>query len=260
MKQLLFIMLVSFCLFAKGQMYTVIHSIGKIYDQSSNTYLKKGSRISESASLTFETAGARAAVLSASRGRFIIQQNAASSSQSDLAYTLSSVLSPVRGRLSTRAGGINNALDFKKHFGEGAIVVLGSGYKVAVSPDAYPMNDSKFFYVQYTYQGERINKKLAKAGDSLYFEVETMYAVDGEPIDGLNVSEVQLFYYNSEKEESTLITDLDFVLVADEEVQSINSSLEVGSVDDQNQALLEIINDLFGKCTLSYLNAYLGNN
>jgi hypothetical protein len=238
MKQLLFIMLVSFCLFAKGQMYTVIHSIGKIYDQSSNTYLKKGSRISESASLTFETAGARAAVLSASRGRFIIQQNAASSSQSDLAYTLSSVLSPVRGRLSTRAGGINNALDFKKHFGEGAIVVLGSGYKVAVSPDAYPMNDSKFFYVQYTYQGERINKKLAKAGDSLYFEVETMYAVDGEPIDGLDVSD----------------------LVADEEVQSINSSLEVGSVDDQNQALLEIINDLFGKCTLSYLNAYLGNN
>ena len=95
-----------------AQSYTVIHSIGKILDTKSGKYLSKGTKIDESASLMFETKGAKAAVLSSSRGRFVIQENAVSQSKSDIVYTLSSVISPARGRLSTRAGGINNKLDF----------------------------------------------------------------------------------------------------------------------------------------------------
>ncbi len=236
-------------LFISAQSYTVIHSIGKIYDASSGSYLKKGSKVSESAQLKFETEGAKAAVLSSSRGRFIIQKNSTSSQQSDLAYTLSSVISPVRGRLSTRAGGINNQLDFQKHFGEGPIAIVGDSYKVAISPNAYPMNDQKFFYAQYSYNGERINKKLSNDGDSLLVEVASFFAVDKNPINPAEISDAQLFYYDAEKQESISITSLNLNVVSNEELRSLVDSFSDLSKDQQTDALHELINDLYGRCS-----------
>ncbi len=253
MKQIIttFSILASITLF--GQNYTVIHSIGKIYDTSTGAYLRKGSKVGESTELKFETKGAKAAVLSSSRGRFIIQKNSTSQQQGDLAYTLSSVISPVRGRLSTRAGGINNLLDFQKHFGEGSVAIIGKEYSVAVSPNAYPMNESKFFYAQYTYKGERINKKLPSNGDSLVFAIASLYAVDDSAIDPGEVSDAQLFYYNSDSEESSLITSLEFGVVTAEDLETLSGSFSDLSEEDRTTALLEIINDLYGKCSKAQL-------
>ncbi len=242
-----FFLIISIIL--KAQNYTVIHSIGKIYDASSGTYLKKGSKVSESAKLKFETTGARAAVLSSSRGRFIIQKNSTSNQQSDLAYTLSSVISPVRGRLSTRAGGINNKLDFEKHFSEGPIAIVGNSYRVAISPRAYPMNEKKFFYAQYSYNGERINKKLTNAGDSLMIEVSSFYSIDEISIDPNQASDTQLFYYDSESQESTLITSLNFAIVSKEEVESLSGAFSEMPKDQLADTVLELINDLYGRCS-----------
>ena len=161
MKNLVIILsLVSFAAFSQD--YTVIHTIGDIYDLSSGKHLTKGMKIRESTKLRFDSEGAKAAVLSTSKGRYIIQSQRASASQSDIAYTLSSIISPVRGRLSTRAGGINNAIDFSKHFEEEPIAILGPSYEVNISPEAYPVNESKFFYAQYHYNDEVIESLVGK--------------------------------------------------------------------------------------------------
>jgi hypothetical protein len=238
-------MLILIAFQGQSQSYTVIHTIGKIYDAQSETYLSKGSKIAENANLKFETDGAKAAVLSSSRGRFVIQQNSTSSSQSDALYALSSVISPVRGRLSTRAGSINNSLDFQKHFDEGTTVLLGNSYSISVSSAAFPMDDTKFFYAQYQYEGETINKKLESQGEKLIFNLTDFYSIDGQPVEPNMASEGKLFYYNAEDQSSTFITNLDITYVSD---QILKSMLDQFS-DDKETAVLELINSMYGKCS-----------
>jgi len=237
---------------AFSQSYTVIHSIGKILDTNSGKYLTKGTKVDESASLMFETKGARAAVLSSSRGRFVIQEKASAGSTSDVIYTLTSVISPARGRLSTRAGGINNKLDFEKFFAEEPVAILGDRLATKISSMAYPMNDSKFFYAQYQYEGEAINKKLTNEEDQLIVKPSAFFSIDGNSIDPLDASEIKLFYYNAEAQESTMITPMSFALVSDEDLKSISSQMDA----DQG-GILEIINSLYGKCSQAYLEEAL---
>ncbi|WP_436514743.1 hypothetical protein [Ekhidna sp. To15] len=238
-------LLLFICFYAQSQSYTVIHTIGKIYDAKSGKYLAKGLKISEDANLKFETLGARAAVLSSARGRFVIQETEASTSQSDALYALSSVISPVRGRLSTRAGSINNALDFQKHFGDGAIALVGSKYRVTVSPASYPMSESNFFYAQYAYNGETINKKLGNVDDKLVIETNSFYSVDGSPIDHSLISDIKLFYFKAEDQTSSFITNLNLTVVSDEELKSLLEQFQKNS----KEAVLELINSMYGKCT-----------
>lgn len=229
----------------QSQSYTVIHTIGKIYDTQSGTYLSKGSKVSENATLKFETDGAKAAVLSSSRGRFVIQQNGTSSSQSDAAYVLTSVISPVRGRLSTRAGSINNTLDFQKHFNEGSIALLGRSYRVTVSSTGFPMTESRFFYVQYEYEGETINKKLSSDEDNLVINLNNFFSIDGNAIDPSAISDARLHYYDASKGSSKFITDMDITYVSDEILRSMLDQFE----EDKETAVLEIINSMYGKCS-----------
>ncbi len=235
---------------APSQSYTVIHVIGKIYDSNSGQYLSKGTKVAENANLKFETSGARAAVLSSSRGRFVIQQNNQSTTQSDALYALSSVISPVRGRLSTRSGAINNAIDFNKHFDEGPVALVGSTYSVEVSPASYPMSESKFFYAQYQFQGETINKKLSNDDQDLIIDIDGFYSIDGKRIDPSLVKDIKLFFYSVEDQTSSLISNMDLVVVPK---QDLKSMLELIS-DNKIGAVLELINSMYGKCTEEQLN------
>jgi hypothetical protein len=228
--------------------------IGKIYDESSGSYLQKGSKVDNSAKLKFETVNARAAALSSSRGRFVIQKSSSTSSQSDLAYTLASVISPARGKLSTRAGGINNKLDFEKQFGEGPIAIIGGVYRVSVSSSAYPVSEDQFFYAQYEYQGESINKKLSNDGNELIFQVDELFKVDNQPINPLESSNMKLFYYDAQKQESTLLSPVEFVVVSEQDLQSIGNESN-GDIE----MVLEVVTSLYGKCDEKQLREALGN-
>ena len=236
------------CLIAQAQTYTVIHTIGKIQDTGTGKYLSKGMKVNETASLMFETKGAKAAMLSSSRGRYVIQENASTSGKSDIVYTLASVISPARGKLSTRAGGINNKLDFEKYFEEGPVALLGDSYTVKVSSTAYPMSESKFFYAQYNYNGETINKKLSSDEDFLIIQPSEFFSIDGNAIVPEDVADIKLFYYNSESQESLAITALNLALCSNENLKSISTEME-----NDMEGMLEVINSLYGKCSEEYL-------
>lgn len=236
--KMLSIVLFIVSIHASAQSYTVIHSLGKIQDTKSGKYLTKGTKVDESSALMFETKGARAAVLSSSRGRFIIQEQASSQNKSDIVYTLSSVISPARGRLSTRAGGINNKLDFEKFFEE-PVAILGNVFVLEVSPTAYPMDDSRFFYAQYQYNGEAINKKLTNDGTNIILEIGDFFSIDGNSIKAEEVTAINLFYYNVATQESTRLTSVVFSLVSNEDLKSIADQMK-----DDSSAILEIIHSM----------------
>lgn len=233
------------CFQANCQSYTVIHTIGKIYDSSTEKYLAKGMKVSEKSNLKFETDGARAAVLSSSRGRFVIQKNKNSTSTSDAIYALTSVISPVRGRLSTRSGSINNTLDFEKHFNEGPVALVGKSYRTSVSSTSYPMTENQFFYVQYQFKDETINKKLSNNEENMIIDIPSFYSIDDAAIDPEMAKNFKLYYYDATNGTSSLITDMQLVFVSDDTLGSLLKEFK----EEEKSAILEIINNLYGRCS-----------
>ena len=252
MRSILFILLFV-CSQALGQSYTAIHVMGKIYLPDRQEYLTRGTKILETENLEFQSEDAKAAMLSSSRGRYVIQPGPKSTSTDNLAFALSSVITPVKGQMSTRAGSINNPLDFEKQLGEAPVAWLNDELAFEVSSSSYPIDEDRFFYLAYTYQNETINKKLSNDGQSLKFMKSEIYKVDDQPIAPDAVSDMELFYYDAQKGEAQLITRPQLVNITADEFSELKASVGAGNGEDSNGALLEFINSLYGKCSAEEL-------
>lgn len=261
MKNLLIVLLLVSSIGIKAQDYTAIHVIGKIYMPDKKAYLQRGDKISENDKLQFQSADAKAAMLSTSKGRYVIQKDATTgNADNSLSYALKSIIMPVKGQMSTRAGGINNTIDFQKQLGSETIAWVGDQYKVNVSSTSYPTNDNKFFYVSYSYKGESINKMIAPAQDQLIFTKNELYSVDDQPIEPAEAKEMVLYYYDADSEEATFITPLKFRVVSNQEVKSLESSIPESVVGDEKlQMLYDFITSLYGKCDLTQVSAAINN-
>jgi hypothetical protein len=261
MKNILIILLLFGTTFLKAQDYTAIHVIGKIYMPDKKAYLQRGDKISENDKLQFQSADAKAAMLSTSKGRYVIQKDAAvSTSDNSLSYALKSIIMPVKGQMSTRSGGINNSMDFQKQLGSETIAWIGDQYSVNVSPSSYPTNDSKFFYVSYSYKGESINKMIAPGQDQLVFIKNDLYSVDDNTIEPAEAKEMVLYYYDAESEEATFVSPLKFRVVTAQELKSLESSIPISIIGDEKlQMLHDFITSLYGKCDISQISEVLSN-
>jgi hypothetical protein len=258
MRSIVFIFLFV-CSQALGQSYTAIHVMGKIYLPDRQEYLKRGTKILETENIEFQSGDAKAAMLSSARGRYIIQAGPKSASRDNLAFALSSVITPVKGQMSTRAGGINNMLDFEKQLGEGPVAWIAEELSVNVSSSAYPIDENRFFYLAYSYQNETINKKLSNDGQSLKFIKSEIYQVDDQSIAPTAVSNMELYYYDSENEEAQLIVEPQLVNVTNDDLSALQESVGAGNGEDNTSALLEFINSLYGKCSTDQLEEALAS-
>lgn len=251
------IILLFVCSQALGQSYTAIHVMGKIYLPDRQEYLTRGTKILETENLEFQSAEAKAAMLSSSRGRYVIQPGPKSASTDNLAFALSSVITPVKGQMSTRAGSINNSLDFEKQLGEAPVAWLNEDLSFEVSSSAYPIDEDRFFYLAYTYQNETINKKLKNEGQSLKFIKSEVYKVDDQPIAPEAVADMELYYYDAQKGEAQLVTRPQLINITADEFSELTASVGAGDGEDSSAALLEFINSLYGKCSAEELEQAL---
>jgi len=247
MKPLLTILFVFAFVLSYSQEYQVLHVKGKIIREADGTLLKPGDKITEKDKIRFMTKDAMAAVLNKEKGRYIVKVAEETSDESDLIYVLKSTISPVRGGMSSRAGGINNDLDFKFYFAQAPYVWAGDVIKIGVSQAAFPMNEDRFFYIEYSFDGERVSKKLEFEKDLLIIKKDSIFNIDGSSIDPGKVTEYTLYYYNTDSEESRLITDIEFVLISQEELQNIFDQYPDKS-DDAFYEIADLLSNLYGKC------------
>lgn len=247
MKLIAAIFIVLFSFTAYSQEYQVLHVKGKIVLEKDGTLLKAGDKIDEKDKIRFEEKDAMAAVLSKEKGRYILKATDSPSNESDLVYIIKSAISPVRGQMSSRAGSINNDIDFQLYFGQVPYVWAGEVLKVAVSKATYPMNEERFFYIEYSYAGDWIGKKLGFEKDFIILDKATFFRLDETPIDPEKVSGYTLYYYNAVSEESKRITDIDFVLISQEELQQVADQFPDLSSDSIYE-IAAIFSSLYGKC------------
>ncbi|XCN71864.1 MAG: hypothetical protein Q3M24_16355 [Candidatus Electrothrix aestuarii] len=116
---------------------------------------------------------------------------------------------------ATRDGILNNKIAVFNHFRATTrkdthfkpYLVLGTS-KIYISPEAYPLDEGSCFFIRYLYHGEKINKKIPSQNNFITITRDNLYRIDGNPVSGQGIEKVmQVYYYDSRKNKSILISD-----------------------------------------------------
>lgn len=202
------------------ELYHVMNVKGLIKVKSSNEELKPGLKISENEKVIFESANAAALIMSPSQGRFVLKPQEDVALDSYTEFVVSEVIGLSTRRTSSRAGLVNSGIELQKKFEDQPILIIGDEMKIFINSNAYEMNDRNFFYIDYTYKGEVIHKKLDFNNDTLIFNKENIFTVEG--IDSINIEETSnfiLFYYDTQQEKSTLGYKFEPIFVTNEDLK-----------------------------------------
>jgi len=232
---------------AKAQDYKVIHVNGTIEAQSTHSNLARGTSFGEKEKFQYKSNDARAVVINTKKGeRYILK-----GTTTDVGYHNAS-LTPSAGNISSRAGGLNNRLDLRNHF-DGKYVILGE-LKVVINSTAFPMDENHFFYINYLYKGESINKRLSYNSDTLIINKDSLLRVDGKPIRNEDITEMKLIYYSKEngKVIPSVISSTFYPVFPKEEdlkeeVEIVTDAMKSKSEKEIINAIASYISDVYGK-------------
>jgi hypothetical protein len=247
-KYFLLLLVVSLAIFqTQAQDYKVIHVNGTIVAQSTKSNLTRGTAFGEKEKFQYKTNDARAVVINTKKGqRYILKSTSA-----DAGYHNAN-LTPSAGNISSRAGGLNNRLDLRNHF-NGKYVILGE-LKVVINSAAFPMDKEHFFYINYLYKGESINKRLLFRGDTLIINKDSLLRVDGKSIRNEDITEMKLIYYSKVdgKVAPSVISSTFYPIFPEEEtlkeeVEIVVDAMKGKSEDEIIKAIASYISDVYGK-------------
>ena len=226
--------------------FMVITVKGKIVFHKTGTALKRGDMYEKGVDLDFLTKTARAAIANEKTGRWVLTPNKKGQT---------SIL-PASNNLSSRSGGLLNLIDLKNYF-KGRVLALDI-LKLPISAESFPQNEKEFFYLKYKYNKEVIAKKLSFDGDSLVFDRNEIFRVDGNPIP-VEEKEMTLYYKGSEKtykinKFTPVFPDLQELKT---EVQTLIEHTPSKSAEEQLEEVGGFLNDFYGKTNRNNLRGWL---
>lgn len=255
----LFLCLFALCISSafSQESYKVIKVQGSIILDKSQAELMRGTTFAEDDELTFKSTGARAAVINPQQGRFILK-----SDNSDAVYA-KAYLTPAMSNISSRSGAILTINDLKMHF-EGNYAIIDKA-EIKVSSQNFPMNEKAFFYIQYIYKGEKINKQLEAKGDLMIIEKNELFKIDGKPISADGISQMTLFYYKKETEsKSTKINTFNLTFInkkeLKEEIKLLLSELKGKKKQEKIDEIIGYIFDMYGKADKKAIEEWANSN
>jgi hypothetical protein len=237
-KTVLFLTLAVLALLVNAQTnYKVIKVNGNIQYVRTGSKMASGDVFTEDETLSFETPTSRAAVINPEKGRFILSPESAS----QLSGAKSNFL-PAMSNISTRGGFLSSMDDLINQFTGPVAILYKSDWHI--NPYQFPMDENQFFYLQYIYKGETINKKLPFDQQNLIFSREKILKVDSLPIQAIDSPATNLFYYT--KDGSMFISSFELIFPDMETLKTETGIiLNEFSGKDYNQKVNEIAGYLF---------------
>ncbi len=226
--------------------YKVIKVNGQILFQHTNSQMKSGDFFVAGTPLNFETQQSRAAIVSKAKGRFVLSPSSKGKVK----------LLPAANNVSSRAGALINLIDVKNHF-SGDYLVIGK-MELEIGEEAFPQNESNFFYLTYSHDGETIRKKLNASGNKLILNKDEIFMIDGESIP-VKKCEMTLFY--REGKTSKTISTFSPVFPNLEELKTEVQIIIDEFTDKENEIKIDEItaylNEFYGKPQTDNLGAWL---
>lgn len=199
------------------EVYQVLNVKGTIKRKKDGKVLTAGDQINGQDEVIFTTPDAMAAVVSTLKGRFVLKAPGTSKPGPDGFITAfaQQYLTPSQNSLSSRSGALITLIDFQNTFVKNPFLVLGNATQIEVSSGMFRLDHDHDFFVRYTYEGGAINKLLPKSGVRFTLSRDSIYRVDGKPIDPKDVSDMELCFYDHSSERTTVIGKMNITFASD---------------------------------------------
>jgi hypothetical protein len=223
--------------FEKKANYKVIKVKGHIQFVRTGADMKMGDVYVAGTSLNFVTTSSRAAVVNKSV-RFVIQSNSKGKVK----------VLPATSNVTSRAGALINLIDLQNHFS--GKYLMFDNEKLQIGKEAFPMDDTHFFYVKYMYNNESIAKRLEFENNYLKINKESLFKVDGKSIK-IEEKEMTLYYRDDVEKRSFKINTFTPVFpdlnVLKTEVEMLLSESEKLTSDQKLAQVTSYLNEFYGK-------------
>lgn len=267
----IFTYLLSILLFTQTtETYYVIHVKGKILNKNSGKQVQTGDKLRVNDALVFMSEEAMAVVLSTKKGRYVLNrptEQAMPAGEEAIAIIKNLILNPVeRSNLSTRSFVYARGTDLKELFAENTFTLLGRQTKIILDQGVYPMSADNYFVCRFQHQGVQVNKKLPFAGDTLIFDVNRIYTVNGKFVKPEEAGEAELYYYKVQSKSTVFIGSFVPVYIPEDvlqkELQTLTNVLKSLNTPRQeiDQQLHEHIQSLYGVTDKSILSQWVSEH
>lgn len=218
--------------------YKVIKVNGEIVMRKTGKQLSQGDEFLSSTVLDFKTKDSKAAVISPTKGRFVLSQDNSNGKTN---------LVPGMNNIASRAGALINLVDLENHF-SGNYLILEE-QRLKISGEAYPMDEQHFFFLQYQLNGEVINKKLSHDGDTLILNRKEIFTIDGKEVENPEQLQVVLFYRKHDKNENFRISEFTGVYP---DLETLKTEVEIILSNSSNKKTSEKVDEVSGYITEFY--------
>ncbi len=226
--------------------FKVIKVNGKIIFQKTKTEMHTGDYFVKGTPVNFATQQSRAAIINKTKGRFVLKP----------ATNGKVKILPAANNVSSRAGALINLIDVQNHF-SGNYLVIGK-MELELSGEAFPQDESNFFYLTYEYNGELIRKKLNHNGNKIILDKEAIFKVDGKAIP-VEKKEMTLYYRQGKTSKKINTFTPVFPELSDlkTEVEIILDEYEDKDKAGKIEEVTAYLNEFYGKPQKDNLNAWL---
>lgn len=166
--------------------------------------LKQGDKLSTGSVIVFGTPESKVIVVSTKRGQLILKPDVGEQ-KDELALKLSSFIVPENKYLATR-GVITNELEFIDYLSKPLVLI--DTMEIRLLGEGFIMNQDAFYFLQYTYLGERISKQISSKEDSglvLQIIKDDVLKVDGVAISDRSIADISFMYYDKTANEQRVI-------------------------------------------------------
>jgi hypothetical protein len=217
--------------------YYVSHVKGEVRRAGAKSVLKLGEELKLTDSLKFGSPSDLVAVINPKRGRFVIKagnNQAPVSKAPGLIVLISENLIPGNETkiMGSRFGGAEDLPALRNYlllYGSenGYRFALLDSFRLVLGGDLLKNQGNNFFYLQYLYKGEEINKRLriSKQADEHFLVFDRdIFKIDGKMVEPPALTEARLFYYEAASDSSRPVSRL---LISSETTSTLEAELAV---------------------------------
>jgi hypothetical protein len=201
--------------------YYISHIQGVVKKKGQKKALQVGEEVYLNDSLSYDKPDSYLSVCSPEKGNFILKRDktAPASKKNEFLVAVKDILVPATktGTLGVRGGLLNNLFDLENYlrtFSPQAPMLVCDVRRIALNNTSFVNPADRFFYITYRYKQQDIDKKLSfskpvSSKDTLFLLLDnTLYQVDGKPIDPAEPDSLNLYYRIHTENKNSLVSQV----------------------------------------------------
>lgn len=238
-----------------GQNFYVIAARGNIKSKKTGKNLRSGDIIPADDILTFRESSDMASLFSEEGARFVVTYPGKRFKKKKNQFSVDEVRQPGGPSEFPVDPPFNTVEDAKLFFSSRPFVFLGPDTRFKVPKKLFPMSRALFFYMNYDYKEDNIDKKIEYKGDTVVMIKRNLFKIDGKEVDGKFAENFRFYYYNQPKNKHTFLGKMQPNFPVDERLKE-ETDVVVTRMQQKNATPEAIVKELAGFVIQHYGTAF----